>query len=261
MMPYLDVNHLKVFFLDNKKDGIPIFFIHGFLGNIGDWFHQYLHFNPNTHTIFIDIPGFGRSDKPIINYSLEFYSSVLISIIESLRYEKIYLIGHSFGGMIAQQITITKPKIVEKLILIDTTYGFCNSFTDKIKLFFVNLFFKIYYKVFLRAIIRQILANSVEKYKIKIYYKRALTIPKEVLLSTFKNMTLKSNMKKKLSRISTPTLIIHGSRDIIIKKSMVQKMNQLIPSSQVIYIENGPHKTMSINHSEVNQLIDEFIKN
>ena len=237
-MSYLDINHLKIFLLDNRNVGIPLVFIHGYLGNIGDWFYQYLHFNPIKHTIFIDLPGFGRSDKPAINYKLQFYSS-----------------------MIAQQIAITRPKIIEKLILIDTTYGFCDSFTDKIKLFFVNLFFNINYKAFLRAIIRQILSNSVEKNKFKTFYKRALTIPKEVLLSTFKNMTLKSNMKEQLSKISAHTLIIHGSRDIIIKKSMVEKMNRLIPSSQVIYIENGPHKTMSINHSEVNQLIDEFIKN
>ena len=260
-MSYLDINHLKIFLLDNRNVGIPLVFIHGFLGNIGDWFYQYLHFNPIKHTIFIDLPGFGRSDKPAINYSLQFYSSILISVIDTLRYNKIYLIGHSFGGMIAQQIAITRPKIIEKLILIDTTYGFCDSFADKIKLFFVNMFFKINYKAFLRAIIRQILSNSVEKNKFKIFYKRALTIPKEVLLSTFKNMTLKSNMKEQLSKISAHTLIIHGSRDIIIKKSMVEKMNRLIPSSQVIYIENGPHKTMNINHSEVNQLIDEFIKN
>ena len=123
------------------------------------------------------------------------------------------------------------------------------------------MFFKINYKAFLRTIIRQILSNSMEKKKFKTYYRRALTLPKMVLLSTFKNMTLKSSMKKQLSKICAQTLIIHGSRDIIIEKSMVIELNQLIPSSQLINIENGPHKTMSINHSEVNQLIDEFIKN
>jgi 3-oxoadipate enol-lactonase len=257
----LDINHLKIFLLDNKKDGIPLVFIHGFLGNMGDWFYQYLHFNPVKHTIFMDLPGFGRSNKPAINYSLQFYTSIILSTLEALSYDKIYLIGHSFGGMIGQQIAITKPRLVKKLILIDTTYGFYDSFTEKIKIFFINMFFKINYKAFLRAIIRQILSNSMEKNKFKTYYRRALALPKEVLLSTFKNMTLKSNIKNQLSKICAQTLIIHGSRDIIIEKSMVSELNRLIPSSQLINIKNGPHKTMSINHSEVNQIIDDFIKN
>jgi len=72
-------------------------------------------------------------------------------------------------------------------------------------------------------------------------------------------MTSKFNLKKELFKISQPTLIIYGTEDKIISKSMVSDLNDLIPISELIFIENGSHRAMYDNHIKVNEVIEDFI--
>jgi len=261
ILSYINIDHLKISVIDNKKCGIPLLFLHGFLGSSIDWIHQYYFYNNKYHILLIDLPGFGNSDKPIKEYSIEFFCSLILSLLRVLKYDEIILIGHSLGGMIAQQIAIFKPHLVKKLILINTTYSFSKSLFDKIKLLVVNLFFKFFYKKFLGSIIHKINSTNADNKKIRIQYKKALRLPKQVILKTFKNMTLKSNFEKYLPQISAPTLIIYGTNDKIISNSMIEKMNYLIPSSKIINVKNASHRIMFENYNRVNKIIDDFISN
>jgi 3-oxoadipate enol-lactonase len=258
-LPYINVNQSKVFYFDNKIGGIPVVFIHGFLGSSLDWINQFCYFNPKYHLILLDLPGFGSSDKPRDNYSIEFFSSIVYSVLTAFAYNKIILVGHSLGGMIAQHIASNHPKLVKKLILISATYSFSSSFCDKINLLFVNIIFKFFYKKFLKSVINRIISKREESKKFRTFYNKALNLPKHVILSTFKNMTLRCNLKSNLSHISAPTLIIHGTNDKIILSSMVNTMNTLISSSEMIEINAAPHRLMIENHEKVNRILDTFI--
>ena len=149
---------------------------------------------------------------------------------------------------------------MKKLILISTAAALSQSIKKKFILFWVNLIFKLGYKNFLKNVIKQIISINIENRKFKRHYCNALKIPKSVVLSTFKNMTSKFNLDKELSKISQPTLIIYGNEDKIISKSMINNLDELIPTSELIIIENGPHRVMVENHVRVNKIIDNFIK-
>jgi len=108
--------------------GKHVLFIHG-LGSsslawrdIPDALSQYF------HTITIDLIGFGASEKPeTADYTIKGFSKFIEDFlkerigIEKKEHKKINIVGHSLGGYIAAQVAIENKKMIEKLVLIDSS--------------------------------------------------------------------------------------------------------------------------------------------
>lgn len=61
--------------------------------------------------------GFGKSSKPAVDYSFDTLSSNTAALLDSLAIEKVSVVGHSMGGMLATRFTRVFPDRVEKLVL------------------------------------------------------------------------------------------------------------------------------------------------
>jgi pimeloyl-ACP methyl ester carboxylesterase len=64
-----------------------------------------------------DLPGWGRSGKPNLHYSFHMLAAINKSLLDSLRINKISVVGHSMGGMLAIRFVLMFPSLVEKLAL------------------------------------------------------------------------------------------------------------------------------------------------
>ena len=63
--------------------------------------------------------GFGRSSKPFIHYSFHEFARYNKKLLDTLGIQKIIVLGHSMGGMLATRFTLMYPNMVEKLLLED----------------------------------------------------------------------------------------------------------------------------------------------
>lgn len=63
--------------------------------------------------------GFGRSSKPFIHYSFHQFAMFDKQLLDTLGIQKITVLGHSMGGMLATRFTLMYPDVVEKLLLED----------------------------------------------------------------------------------------------------------------------------------------------
>lgn len=115
-----------------KEYGDPkdkhVLFIHG-LGSsslawrdIPDALSQYF------HTITIDLIGFGVSERPdTANYTIKGFSKFIKDFLkerielDKKEHKRINIVGHSLGGFIAAQVAIENKKMIEKLVLIDSS--------------------------------------------------------------------------------------------------------------------------------------------
>jgi pimeloyl-ACP methyl ester carboxylesterase len=66
-----------------------------------------------------DQVGFGKSDKAYIHYSFHSLARNNKTLLDSLGIDKITVLGHSMGGMLATRFTLMYPNLVEKLLLED----------------------------------------------------------------------------------------------------------------------------------------------
>jgi pimeloyl-ACP methyl ester carboxylesterase len=105
--------------------GPVVVLVHG-LGSKkeNDWGRVVGPLSQKYHVIAPDQLGFGQSDKPVIDYSIQTYVDFLNEFLHELKVEKATLIGESLGGWISALYTLEaesdKHMIpVEKLLLVD----------------------------------------------------------------------------------------------------------------------------------------------
>ncbi|MGQ9467039.1 MAG: alpha/beta fold hydrolase [Anaerolineae bacterium] len=104
-------------------EGDPLVLISGV--GYGGWFwHQVVpalaeHFQVVT----FDNRGAGGTDKPDGPYTTAMMAADTAGLLDGLGIRKAYVMGHSLGGFIAQELALARPDLVEKLILASTTYG------------------------------------------------------------------------------------------------------------------------------------------
>ena len=121
---YASVNGEKIWY-EVKGEGDPIVLIAGGPGN------SHLYFTPwfdelarNHKVIYFDAFGRGKSSKAKNKEEYSFQRDVddLEGLRKALGVEKWSVLGHSYGGMVAQAYAIQYPTAVDKLILADTFY-------------------------------------------------------------------------------------------------------------------------------------------
>jgi len=70
-----------------------------------------------------DMPGYGHS-APIEPYTFKGLAQSCIALIEALKCEHVVLVGHSMGGMVAQEVVARRPELVSRLVLCGTSPSF-----------------------------------------------------------------------------------------------------------------------------------------
>ena len=117
---FLDVGALRVHHMHGGR-GPAVVFVHG-LGSSGymEWRHT-LESTAARHRVFApDLPGYGRSDKPRARYTIPYFARFISRYMEERGLRAAALVGTSLGGRIALEVALERPKLVRKLVLINT---------------------------------------------------------------------------------------------------------------------------------------------
>ncbi len=114
----------KVAYQDlGKRDGRPLVFIHGWSCNSSFWKLQVPAFAGDFRLILVDLPGFGRSDKPRnIAYTLSLFAGAVRAVIADAGLERPVLIGHSMGYAVTRQVLIDYPGTARAVVDVDGAY-------------------------------------------------------------------------------------------------------------------------------------------
>ena len=73
-------------------------FVHGFGCDMDVWEKQFEGFcEDDIRLLFIDLPGFGNSDKLHTDYTLDYFAQAVESVLEAEKINRVILIGHSLG--------------------------------------------------------------------------------------------------------------------------------------------------------------------
>ncbi|HXQ58979.1 MAG TPA: alpha/beta fold hydrolase [Acidimicrobiales bacterium] len=100
--------------------GPAILLIHGIAGSSKTW-EQVIPLLARDHTVVAaDLIGHGDSDKPPGDYSLGAHASALRDLLSVLGIERVTVVGQSFGGGVAMQMSYQYPENCERLVLVDS---------------------------------------------------------------------------------------------------------------------------------------------
>lgn len=231
--------------------GPPVLVMHGGLGLSHDYLRPYFDVLSDTHTVvYYDHFGNGRSSKPDDYAEMNFDRLVsdASELMTHLGHDSFTLIGHSYGGFIAQAYAAQNAERLEGLVLIDTVpaldYQPPISGTDAQMAAFAKLFggpmaddadwretwgqvVQMYFHEYDEAVGADLDARTV-------YEHRAWNMA-GALLGTF-------NMLDALPKIETRTLVISGRHDPITPPGQgAERIASLLPNASLVVFENSAH--------------------
>ena len=267
---FVELNGLKIQVYDSSKrysyqTPLTIIFLHGSPGQISNWKYQISYFEEKYRVVAYDQRGYGRSDKPI-EVTLNDYLDDLTSLMNKLNIsvEDAVLIGHSFGGMVAQAYARDHP--IKGLVLIGSLIKIKPDMIDKIiwhlpPVFWRRLLFtenpltrKVYRDLFFSPstsdeIFQEFIKDNRE-------YLESLPAHAFRYLKFFRDYDA-SNW---LPEIKVPALVIVGEDDKVTPKDESVKIHELLPNSRLVILERAGHLILYERAEELNKLVDEFIK-
>lgn len=240
--------------------GFPLVSVHGFLGSSIMWEPQINYLKKNYRIISPDLPGFGNSSKAESKNNINEMAKTVLNCLKEKKVDKFYLLGHSMGGMIVQEMSKLVGERIEKLICYGTgpignipgrfeTIKECRNRLKKDGL--QNTAYRIAKTWF------------VEEDRSKYFYLCTEASKSTTLESADNALAAMENWNgfKNLKNIINPTLIIWGDKDKAYNFNQIDTLNKNIPNNKISIFEDCSHNVHLEKPVEFNKCIKEFLDN
>lgn len=110
---------LKVHYKSLGEGATAVVFIHGWCCDHTVWRAQAAALNGKARMLFVDLPGYGKSDKPKMDYTMDVFAKGIDAVLKDAGVEHAVLAGHSMGTPVARQFYRLYPGKTKALILVD----------------------------------------------------------------------------------------------------------------------------------------------
>jgi len=239
--------------------GPTVILLHGLGGSSQVWQFNIAALAEKYHVVVPDQIGFGKSDKPLVNYRIRTYVDFLDQFCKQLKIERASLVGNSMGGWIATAFTAAFPDRVDKLVLVDaagyrppkdldtrTFYGLNPTTREGMKVLMAKVF---YNKLFLSdAAIDQAIATRLaagDGYTIN-------SITESIIRG-------EDYLDDTVKTIKRPTLIIWGRQDGLVPLAEGEHFNKDIAGSKLIVFDQCGHVPNFEKAGEFNAAVLKFL--
>ena len=212
---FVEVEGHKIRYLEKGNSKNTLVLVHGLGASADRWTKSIPYFAQDYHLIVPDLIGFGYSDKPLVDYTTDFFSNFLQKFFDSTGVEKPHIIGSSLGGQITAEYA-SSNKNIEKLILVSPS-GIMKQSTPALDSYIMAALYpneenaKNAFEMMEGSGIEadpKIVEGFVERMK--------MPNAKMAFMSTILGLKNAEIITNKLKTINVPTLIIWGSNDPVI---------------------------------------------
>ncbi|MGQ0655616.1 MAG: alpha/beta fold hydrolase [Betaproteobacteria bacterium] len=232
-------------------------FLHGVGGDHSSWDPQVARFGRLGYECLAwDQPGYGAA--PMIEpYTLETVTNALKGLLPAV------LVGHSMGGLIAQEAYARLPERISALALTFTSAAFVGSSDFAAKFVAERLdpldagatMAELAQRVMPQMSGRKSAAGAVARAQKIMAGIPAATYRKAVhLLTTF-------DRRANLANIAVPTLLMAGTDDDTAPPSIMQRMAAKIPNSEYVLLEGCGHLGPMDQPAQFNAALETFLRN
>jgi pimeloyl-ACP methyl ester carboxylesterase len=245
-------------YIGDEGKGFPLVLIHGFLGSSKMWGPQIDFFKKNFRVITPDLPGFGKSTHIKSHDSILSLANLILDCLKDKQINKFYLLGHSMGGMIVQEMAKIYGDKICKLICYSTgpigempdRFETMDESRDNLK------------KIGLESTARNIAKTWFilsEKAK---YFDLCIQAGKETSVDAVDNALIamkEYNGTNNLKFIKNETLIIWGEKDKSYNYKQIQMLKENISNSSLVIFKECAHNIHLEKIEEFNKTVQNFL--
>jgi pimeloyl-ACP methyl ester carboxylesterase len=106
--------------VEGNADSCPLVLLHGLNDSHLTWKHVAAAFAARRRVLMPDLPGHGRSERPNASYELAWHTHVIAEWLKAVGLDRADVVGHSFGGGVAQMLLLECPTRVRRLVLLSS---------------------------------------------------------------------------------------------------------------------------------------------
>lgn len=257
-------NGIRLYYETSQGGDIPVVLVHGYGMSSAVWEKVLPLFPSDYRLLAVDLPGFGRSDKPENGYSCAELGEDIKEFLDALGIPKAVLIGHSFGGRVAQQFAALHPDRILALVLSDTfactiqPQGLSPAVEQRINSYGSADENR---KIFSSSIPRYFDAANVTPKDIERFVNVGLQAGNSALRETLKaNYTTPAIPAEQFASFRAPVLIIVTTHDPFGPFDHAVAMSDAFPNSAIQAISHCGHSPMWEKPSEFVGIVSEFLK-
>jgi pimeloyl-ACP methyl ester carboxylesterase len=266
----VEVSGRRVNVLDTGGSGPPLLFLHGWSSNWQIFLLNIAAFMETHRCLAVDLPGFGASDMPADDISINGYAKCVDAVCDQLGVETVSVVGNSMGGFIGAELALSYDTRVERLVLVSaaglstehlaqtpavvlarlTTAGL--PLTQRFESYVVR-------RPRLRRAAMQWVLRYPERLSVPLTQELVLSFGKPGFVPALKAL-LQYSYRDRLAAMEMPVLIVWGRNDLLVPVGDAERYRRLIgDNARVEIFEDTGHAPMIERPSRFNSLLREFV--
>lgn len=233
-----------------NPEGEVILLLHGLMGGLSNFSGIVDGFQDGYRIIIPQLPIFSM---PLVKLNVIGLLDYVDSFVEYKQLKNVHVLGNSLGGHLAQLYTMRRSENVGSMILTGSSGLFENAMGksfpkrgsyDYIKEKAEDVFYDP--KVATKELVDSVFKDVNDR-------NRAIRI-----LKTAKS-AIRHNLGEDLHNIMNPTLLIWGKQDTVTPPFVGEKFHELIPNSELHFIDQCGHAPMMERPNDFNQILKVFL--
>ncbi|MCC9167509.1 alpha/beta fold hydrolase [Pontibacter harenae] len=272
------VNNIRLHVVEaGAPAGKVLLFLHGFPEFWYGWRKQIQFFAEKGFRVIVpDQRGYNSSSKPtgVKAYTLEHLVADVVALIQQTANEKVYLVGHDWGGAVAWAVAILYPKLLEKLIILNMPHpkvmkrNLQKNPKQMLRSWYAGFFqmpllpelccSAFHYSLLEKSMAGTALKNAFSEGELG-HYKRAWE-----QLGALNSMinwyrAYKYSKLNLAADVQVPTLMLWGKRDKFLGAEMASESIRKCVNGQLLLLEGTTHWLHHERPEQVNNAIYQFI--
>lgn len=267
------VDQRDIHYID-EGTGQPLVLLHGWGFDHSAWRPMIDRLRSRYRVIAVDVRGHGRSQGAASAYRMKDLSSDLFGLLAELNLPKApVLIGHSLGGSIVQQFAVDHPLVARALVIMDSDLNppinrLLMGTVTRISSFVMRLAARLLGGKRSLGLYSPLL--NVATYSSgwrKAHSDLVMEAAHKFLDNNVPDLTrslvawgTRPDLADALVSVSSPTLLIRGSKDLIVTEAKMSALSRALPGARRSVVEGSGHAIISEQPDAVVAMIDSFIR-
>lgn len=259
MASKLEVKGFSLVYRDTGPSDAPtLVFVHAMSFHQDIWQDVLSKLPDGLRIVTYDQRGHGESGVPALPYSLDDYADDAIQLLDHLEVRACYLVGISFGGLVAQRIAALRPDLVERLVLSNTAtkIGVLEDWMEGAAAARTEGFSRKKVEDSFQHLFSPAFCQSSPRYEELVARRIRLSVEGYVgCCQAIGN----ADLSKTASRIAQPTLVIGTDNDVVTPREIVEKLAASLQDSEFRLIREAGHLPCVDKPDEFAELLVSFL--
>lgn len=260
-MATANVNGIEMFHRD-IGEGFPVVLVHGYSGNSRNWALTAPALSHDFRLISMDLRGHGLSQKPARegDHSYPQMAEDVYQLLLHLGVEQAYVVGHSMGGRVVQDLVLAHPRMFKALVLVDTMGEYVPARREEMLRLTAFARSNGMEATFDEHVATSALTGRLDENPafVKVWREQFLMTSLEAYTGCVTSALNQEPTLPRLSGLSLPSLVICGAND---KPFLgpTRRLHEALAGSEYVIIEGCGHSPQLEKPGEFNELLAGFL--